>query len=154
MSLSSYAPPRENVPAGPVTLSVRGLNINDVALLMAAHANGLIAGYRAFEQMTEGSLDTNQAVNKIVLETVIRAPDLAADIIRLACDEPDAGPQARALPFPVQVTALAAIMRLTFEAGGGLGNFLAALDAIARGLGIELPKNLPQPSRPQSESGS
>ena len=154
MSLSSYTPPREDIAAGTFTLSVRGLNVNDVALLMATHANNIITGYRAFESMLNGSLDAEQAVNKIIIETVIHAPNLAAQIIALAADEPNESGRALQLPFPVQVAALAKIMTLTFEAGGGLGNFLAALAGIARGLGIEMPTTFLPASPTANESGS
>ena len=96
MSLSSYSPPRADVPAGSVTLSVRGLNVNDVSLLMAAHARSIIGSYRAFEQLADNSLDSGQALNKLIIETVVQLPHLSADIIRLACDEPEAGEQADA----------------------------------------------------------
>jgi len=143
MPLASYTPPRKDIPAGSTVISVRGLNLNDVALLMAAHGADLFAAYAAFEKMMDEATIDGQLISRVVIETVIKAPQLAADIIKLGADEPDSGDAALTLPFPVQVAALSTIMNMTFEAGGGLGNFLAALGGIARGLGIEMPESLP-----------
>jgi hypothetical protein len=78
-------------------------------------------------------------LSQIVLRLVADAPAVAADIIALAAGEPEANQQARTLPFTLQVSMLNAIGRMTFEAGGGLGNFLAELRGIATGLGLKMP---------------
>lgn len=139
MSLKDYSPPRKDIAAGSVTLSVRGLNLDDVALLMGAHAEKMIGSFFAFEKMAKDSPTADALMAKSIMTLVFEAPAVAADIIALACDEPDSAPEARKLPFPAQVTALTEVGRLTFEASGGLGNFLAALKGIGAGLGIQMP---------------
>ena len=136
MSLSSYTPPRENVAAGDASFSVRGLNLDDVALLMTAYQQQLAGAYHAFETMQDAARPHQDLMSQMVLALVLDAPAIAADIIAIAADQPDANKQARLLPFPVQVTALTCVGRLTFEAGGGLGNFLAALAKMGSGLGM------------------
>jgi hypothetical protein len=86
--------------------------------------------------MQDAARPHQDLMSQMVLALVLDAPAIAADIIAIAADQPDANKQARTLPFPVQVDALTRVGRLTFEAGGGLGNFLAALTKMGSGLGM------------------
>ncbi len=149
MDLANYSPTRRDIPLGAAgTLSVRGLSLADVSLLVEAHQNSLVAAYASFEQMRgqAGSDDTTLFAT-LALGLVREAPQVAADIIALAADQPHAAKGAANLQFPVQVQALIAIASLTFEAGGGLGELLAALRSAGRGIGIEIEaKTLPKPN--------
>jgi hypothetical protein len=152
VALSTYRPARQDIALGTEGFSVRGLNLNDAALLMAAHAQPLMNLYADFEKIVGDAERDHTALARIVMKLILELPVVAADIVAVAADEPDARDNVKALPFPVQVQALTEIMRLTFEAGGGLGNFLSALAGIARGLGIELPAS--QTFRLPTGSGS
>lgn len=154
MSLASYRPPQQDIAAGTVLLKVRGLNLDDVALLIQAHEANLLGAYHAFENLMNGEATHQNLLSRVIMDLVIQAPAVTADIIAIACDEPDASAAARKLPFPVQVQALTTIANLTFEAGGGLGNFLAALRQIAEGTGAATPMRSSKLDSPVSGSSS
>ena len=59
-------------------------------------------------------------------------PDLAAAVIALASDEPDAVDVVRSLPLPVQLDALIAVGKLTFTDEGAVPKFLAGLGGMLR----------------------
>lgn len=145
MDLSNYSPPRQDISAGVSgTISVRGLNLEDVALLMEAHQAKLLTAFATFEALrAQPDMDDMRMFSALALGLVREAPDVAADIIALAADQPDASAGARKLSFSMQVHILVAVARLTFEAGGGLGELLAALKLGGRGLGIEIERNQP-----------
>ena len=148
MALASYTPPRKDIPAGNTTLSVRGLNLEDMALLMQAHGDKLMAAYTKFEALTTAQDPDMGLMSSVVIGLVTDSPVVAGDLIALACDEPESNVIARTLPFPVQVAALTEVGRLTFEAGGGLGNFLAVLKGLSDGLGLSPLTTSPLPTFP------
>lgn len=143
MSLRNYSPPRQDIAAGALTFAVRGLNVTDLAVLIEAHAPVLVATYKTFESALKETESDGAAISRSVMTFMHQFPYVAADIIAMAADEPDSVNNVRALPFPVQVAALSATLRLTFEAGGGVGNFVAMLRELAGSMGVTIPTSLP-----------
>jgi hypothetical protein len=140
MTLASYSPPRKDIAVGVGSLSLRGLNLDDISLLMSAHSDKLFSAFQQFESIVKSDNPESAVIARLVFDLINEAPQVAADIIALAADEPDHHQNARKLPFPVQVQALITVANLTFEAGGGLGELKAALVSVGRGLGLDREK--------------
>jgi hypothetical protein len=137
MSLRSYRPATYALHvAGSDPIRLRGITVADLSMLYNAYSDDFAALFAAFTSVKEKATD-RAGMNFLALELVQRLPDLAAALIACAADEPDAKDAAASLPFPAQVTALTEIARMTFEASGGLGNFLASLDRMMSGLGVQ-----------------
>lgn len=126
MSLADYQPLRSVVTFGGGELSVRGLSLDDVAVLMNQH---LVDLEKLFD-LYDGSVREDVkvlATAQFAIGLTREAPALVANVIALACDEPGAVANARKLPMPVQVEAIKAIATLTFAEAGGAKNFLSSL---------------------------
>jgi hypothetical protein len=132
MSLKKYRPRVETILAGEETVALRGLNVNDVSILLDAHRPMIEQMVGLMNDMEQGT-SLESRVDRLIVESIQRAPDLVAGIICLAADEPDAADQAKSLPFAVQVEALVHVFTLTFQETGGLGNFLAVLRRVLDG---------------------
>lgn len=133
MALAQYEPVRQNVRMSRNgSFSVRGLNLADLSTLVTLHMVELEAAFRMWSTSgvgAGGDLTTG------ILALVRDFPPLAANIIAMASDEPLEGEKARFLPFPVQVEAITAVGRLTFEDVGGLEPFMETLASLVGGLG-------------------
>lgn len=130
MSLASYVPPRADVTmagkGNPLTVSVRGLNLDDISLLVATH----IDEFRAVAELWEGaSAEIFASIQKdnFIVKLVTQVPSMAATVISLAADEPDSRETVRTLPIAFQVKLLLEIVRLTLEDAGGPKGFAALL---------------------------
>lgn len=133
MTLADFEPATHTIKLRKGSIAVRGLNLTDLARLVAAHQAELEAAFTLFGgRATSGAGQMDLAALALARDF----PGLAANIIAAACDEPDQGDKARLLPFPVQVEALSAIGRLTFEDIGGLEPFLRTLTSLVAGLGL------------------
>lgn len=134
MGLADYQPVRETVAiSGGQSMQVRGLALEDVTVLFRAHLADLDKVVAIFGKQ----LDADQAVTAMMTHAIAlvkEAPGLVANLIALASDEPDAVDNARRLPFAVQVTALKAVARLTFDEAGGPKKFVEGLGDLLRGL--------------------
>jgi hypothetical protein len=136
MSLIDYRPTRQDIALGSTSVSVRGLSINDCAQIIESHLGAVLAAFKAMEDSwTKDAGFDEGAMMRLIFCATNTAPELVADIISLAADEPEARSMVSTTPFTFQVSALVSIFKLTFEAGGGLGNFLATLREVR--LGVE-----------------
>lgn len=127
-NLSAYEPVRRLVPleGRDFALSVRGLDL--------AAVTGLISNYLPEIEVLVGHYLKNrqtfleQASYHAFLMTILRdAPDLTAEVISVAADQPEAKAKARTLPAGYQVAVFTEILTLTVEEAGGLKKLLAAL---------------------------
>lgn len=118
MALADYAPERVDITyRGKALASVRGLNLEDVTVLMRQHLDELRQVY-SLVGANSGKLlpgDTEATILKLISDT----PALAAKIIAIASDEPDQIEAARRLSMPLQMKILLEVARLTFEDIGG-----------------------------------
>ena len=102
-------PTREVEFPGAGSFSVRGLSLDDVALLFREHV-------KVFEDTYEKIKEDDQIDMRVVAETLLStAPECAAEIIALAGDALDQISKAKKLPLPVQLNALVDIAGLTFH---------------------------------------
>lgn len=125
MALSDYQPETRKFDLKGGSFSVRGLALEDVAVLIRTHLPDLEALFDVFENAAKVS-DSDFA--KVAASVASQAPGFAANAIALAADEPESAPNAARLPFPVQVEALVAIGDLTFTEVGGVKK---ALETVA-----------------------
>jgi hypothetical protein len=97
--------------------TVRGLSLSDVMLLVSKDRAAIAALFHKFLQ--SGNDAALEDVTKLGSALIESAPDLAAEIIAIAADEPDQVDVAKRLSFPAQISALEKIGELTFAAEGG-----------------------------------
>lgn len=148
LSLAAYRPRTADVAVGAQTLRVRGLSLDDCALLFTAHAHEADLLFDTIKQAIGSGKAAlhGDVLSRLILALTQNAPQIAAQVIALAADEPDQAPAARTLPFPVTVCALREIGRLTFEDAGGPEPFFAAL--------AELIGSMGKPASAKSEDSS
>lgn len=126
MSISDYTPPTATVEFKGGSFDVRGLALDDVAQLVRNHLPDLDAMISLFQSTTNPDQAAAEMMHHAV-KLMQEAPGLAANMIALAGDQPDEVDNVRRMPMPVQLRAIEAIGRLTFEEAGGPKNFFASL---------------------------
>lgn len=133
MTLSSYVERQETVELpGNDPLVVRGFSLPDILLVVHRH-RGMVE--ELFTRVASGELRAETAEETIVSVIGEFAP-VVGQVIASASGEPDEWETAMRLPLGVQVDALDKIIRLTFEANGGLEKFMGI---IAKALGNMIP---------------
>jgi hypothetical protein len=103
-------------------MTVRGLALSDVTRIFRQHANDVEEIFKGFAEdgaalagkSGDPKFAQNAVATKFGSELLSNFPELVADIIAYASDEPTLSHKARQLPFPVQMEALKAIAELTF----------------------------------------
>jgi len=125
MPLADYQPERVRIDhRGKPLTEVRGLNLEDISVLVRSHLTELQVLYARFQNT---ALDT-----EALIQIISEAPGIAARVIALAADEPSqAVISARRLSMPLQIKILAEIIRLTFEDVGGPKAFVALVGQLA-----------------------
>jgi hypothetical protein len=117
--------------------TVRGLNLDDVAFLVNRHGEQLqqlFASMSSEMAGSDGGLD-GEMVQSMALPLLRRAPRIMAEAIACAAgdvDEETIG-LAQTLPFPVQLEAIQAIARLTFDTAGGPKKLVETVIQMAQG---------------------
>ena len=127
MSLKNYRTPKQSIalPDG-TAFNVRGLTFHDLGTLLEDHRDEFLA---AGQIIAKQDAENMGSLASVLAQTV---PDLAAAVIALASDEPDAVDVVRSLPLPVQLDALIAVGKLTFTDEGAVPKFLAGLGGMLR----------------------
>lgn len=115
MGLKDYVVPTTTITLAPGnTMPVRGLSFADLSALMNVHGPALILIYgRVYAEITEGTLNA-KSVGQLVQTSFAEVPELVADIIAMAADEPDLAATARKLPPGLILEAMMAIIGHTF----------------------------------------
>lgn len=128
MGLKNYKPRRHEFALGDgETHSVRGLSFEDISMLVQHHLPDLEELFDLFANISEQSDDQFETV---VVNLLQRAPGLAANIIAVAGDEPDAPQQAAMLPAPLQMEMLLKIGDFTFQEVGGVKKGMESIAAL------------------------
>lgn len=156
MALSDYKIPRTEVPLDAAnTVSVRGLNLEDVAFLVQVHKNDIDAVIEAIKgNIEKGSTpeDVAAAVESkgtdVLTSVIQQSPLLVANIISTASDEPDAWETAVKLPVPVQIEILLNVAKLTFNDIDGFKKFVGNVSAVMQSVA----KQKPQIGKPATRS--
>lgn len=126
MGLQNYKPPRHEFDLGAENepMSVRGLDLQSISVLIHHHLPDAEALFDLFANRVQlGTSDFQGLIMGIISD----APGFAANVIAMAADEPEAGPQVETMPFPLQVQIIEKIGELTFKDVGGLKKGLEKL---------------------------
>src|SRR5690606_36122431 len=116
-------PAKGDKPAQSIT--VRGIALDDIMKLFRVHGPDII---KLYDNLTsdKAKLEAGDSA-QIVLQALEQFPDLVADLIVLATDAKNtvaAHAVAKRLPVTVQLNAIEAIIRLTLEDHGGVGELI------------------------------
>lgn len=133
MGLKGYTLPTQEIelPGGD-KFTVRGLSLPDIITVVQNYAEpvqSLFAKYTG-TSATDLALDDLGAIGTNILNA---APELAAAIISMAADEPGEAGTVGKLPFPVQIEALEAVGKLTFDTAGGPKKVVETVIRVFRG---------------------
>jgi len=115
MSIADYEIPTETVPIDAKhSFTVRGVDFSDLSALAYRHGPVLGLLYSRVTKLNEkGSAFRPEDLGAMLTSSAREFPDLVADLIAVAADEPDQAKKIRKLRFPVQVDALHKIVGLT-----------------------------------------
>lgn len=132
MAAIDYKTPTTEIPfPNGGSMTVRGLNLDDLSALLQDHLEPISKAVDAYRLHKESAF-TNANLMTFILTLAKDFPGLVSEVISIATDEPGA----RNIKFSlgIQVSALAAVSKLTLEEAGGLGNLFATLATLARGV--------------------
>lgn len=140
MSLRSYKPLFTQIKFGnDESFGVRGLNSQDIAILVETHSDTLDELFRLLgdsfsvkntDQELVEKFDTKMA--QVALHVAQKTPQFLAAVIALASAENQQDGDfielmkvAQTLPMPIQVNAVIEIAQLTFHEVGGIKKFIS-----------------------------
>jgi len=131
MPLSTYVVPRIVIPlGGDNSMAVRGINLDDFTFLLPNHFEAMSKVVALYQTHTE-SVFSSRAFTDFILAVAKDFPGLLSEVISLSTDEDMAEVRKVKLPMSIQLAALSAILKLTVEEAGGLGNLIGQLRAAA-----------------------
>lgn len=131
MSWADYQPPSIEVPLGNGAVgTVRGLNVDDLSALIATHLDTLSEAVALYAR-SKADVYSQRNLHAFVIAVAKEFPSLISEVISLAADEPTL--KGKKLGLGLQVAALDAIVKLTVEEAGGLGNLSLVLGNLAKG---------------------
>lgn len=135
MALKDLSFESVTIKAGKGEFAVRGLSFADVTSVFTFYKDEARQALAMFEEKTGGDPNKlGEALPALLPELLSQLPMLTAFITALAADEPESMLTVGKLPAPVQLEALLAIGRLTFEEPEALKNFLVNLTDLLGGL--------------------
>lgn len=129
MSLAEFEPQREVVSFKGGSLNLRGLALDDIAVLIRENLTDLDDLLKLYAEDVDNRVAV-AATAQYAVSLVRETPELVARLVCLACDEPGLEHKARRLPIPTQIKAIQAIVDLTFREAGGVKNFLESLTTL------------------------
>jgi hypothetical protein len=140
--LSAFTPKTQTIEIPGGQAVVRGLALEDFAVLMRDHHAPMAALFDRY--VGEASLERLDAesgaglgladMGSVILEAFEYAPALIGDVIARATGETENPHMARLLPVGVQINAVGEIVRLTLEAEGGLEKLVGTISMLAASL--------------------
>lgn len=117
MALTDYVPETRQINLGNVAFEVRGLNLEDLAILIRTHLPDIEA---VLDLIKHSEKIEAQTVQDMIASMVSQAPGLVANVIALAAGEVNAQQTAARLPALKQIEALSAVAELTFTEVGSV----------------------------------
>jgi hypothetical protein len=132
MGLAQHVTPRIVIPLlEGNTVSLRGLNIDDFSALLVDHLEP-VSKIAELYAVHKNSVFSNKAFQGFLIGIAKDFPLIVSEVISMSADEPEA--RDVKLSTGLQISCLTAIMKLTAEEAGGLGNLFAQLGALGRGV--------------------
>lgn len=120
MDLSALAAQTASIPTPSGNLAVRGLGLSDISRLVQNYRSDLEGAFEKVSQAAESAVEDDGFIAGLLEQ----APDLVAEIIALATDQPHKAKDAAKLPLSLQVAILEKAGELTFVGEGGVGKTL------------------------------
>lgn len=133
MPISDYQPPTAVVEFTGGSLKLRGLALDDVAVLMRSHLVDLDKLIQIYDNKVSDSAAV-ASFAQYAISLAKECPGLVANIIALASDDGDNVPAYRKLSMPLMIKCLTQIIELTFVEAGGPKKFVESLMEIFRGM--------------------
>lgn len=131
MALRDHVTPRHNIPlAGGNSVDVRGLNLDDFSALLGNHLESA-AKIAELYAKHQNSIFSKKPFQDFILSIAKDFPGFVSEVISIAADEPDA--KDVKLGVNLQLAVLNAVIKLTMEEAGGLGNLIAQIRAVGVG---------------------
>lgn len=116
--------------------AVAGIGLDTIAELMVSGERGqletAVAQLEKLYNATQAKDDN--AMTAGLTQLVLQLPGLAAKLIALAAGEPNQTDKVRKLPISVQLDAILAIGRLTFDGEDSIKNFVNGLMTLLSGM--------------------
>jgi hypothetical protein len=134
MALRDYTPPRTVIrDRGSPLMEVRGLNLDDISVLLARYTDDVRQMYELLKGSDQAQMVAVMASADFLPRVIVEVPSLAYSIIAAGAD---AGDEERAvipkLSLAIQVESLTEIMRLTLEDLGGPNGVAALIRKMVR----------------------
>lgn len=129
--LSEYQTARTAVPLNRKDVMLRGLNLDDFAILLQNHLEAVTKVVENYQRHKD-SVFSSSNLQSFLIGSAQEFPGLVSEVISIAADEPEAAKVK--LPVGFQMSAISAISKLTLEEAGGLGNLFASLAALGKGV--------------------
>lgn len=157
MGIKHLRIPEETIETPDGKLTVRGVSLPDVVALVRNH--GPVFSSLFSKVMAGDNVSLSLAeIGAVGQELLTNAPEAAAEIIVLACDDvvdKESMNIARRLPFPIQLEALEKIGRLTFSTEGALKKVVETVIRVAEGTSGKLAElNAPHSTNGSGHSAS
>lgn len=137
MSLSSYRAPTKEIVIGDTSTRVRGVNDNDLALLMNEFPDLMQNVISGLNLVLSDKVNWKQSqIPQILMQSINSFPVVAATIVALCCVDDEEITQeelvaaAMELPLSIKLEILTGIFDLTFIEGGAIKKFFDRLKAI------------------------
>jgi hypothetical protein len=132
MALRDHVTPRIVVPLlGDNSVAVRGLNLDDFTFLLGEHLES-VSKIAELYTAHKNSIFTAKPFQEFILAIAKDFPGVVSEVISIAADEPDV--KDVRLGMGLQIGVLNAVIKLTMEEAGGLGNLFAQIRGIGAGL--------------------
>jgi len=130
MPLMAHQTPRIIVPLlDGNTVAVRGFNLDDFAALIPGHLESISKVADLYAQHQQ-SVFSGKAFHEFLIAVAADFPGMLSEVISIAADEPEA--KNVKLSTPLQLSVLTAIVKLTVEEAGGLGNLFGQLRVLGQ----------------------
>jgi len=129
MGIADYKPATTVLPFAGGTFTVRGLSLDDVAVLINTYLPDVDKLFELYSETVKEDVQV-LATAQYAIGLCRDAPSLVGHLLALANNEPAAIDGYRKLPMTVQVEMLKAILHLTFLEAGGAKKFFAGLTTL------------------------
>lgn len=134
MGLRDVIIPTESVSVGTTAIEVRGISVEDLAVLLQDYGPKVAA---VFAHIQNKAATTPEAdVKQLAMGAFREFPDLAAGLIAMASDDytPETVKIASRLTLPTQIELLEKIFLVTFRSEGDVEKFVETLTRVANSL--------------------
>ena len=139
MSWTDYKQPSIDIPLsadGKTTAPVYGLDLDDISALVGDHLESMMALAELYKE-SSGDVFAGENLAVFLVSASKTFPEVSKKVMALGTRTPEV--KAMKFPVSIEMAALSAILKLTLEDAGGLGNLLAmlggALKSAANGKG-------------------